>query len=414
MRVLFTVSNWPGHWYSMVPLGWALQAAGHQVKVVCTPCQTGPVTHAGLMPVPLLEAMDMTVRGRLHNYRKAEVGTWPFATPPPHPLTGEPLRSLDEFDMAKWSAKNRDWAVGVVNRSADAAVDFARGWRPDLVVHDLMSLEGPLVGGALKIPALLHLWGPCGPQDPVPGAPPGSSFVPMDPVGAFERHGAGPMDADVYTHVIDPSPISVQPPLKAERIPVRHLPYNGPGAVPPRQSPREDGRPRVCVVWGTSVSGVHGPASFAVPRVVEALADIDAEVLLTLTGDDRARVESGPALPPHVRLLERTPLSLLLPECDLVVHHGGAGCTMTGLAAGIPQLAIHAGSDQEVIADRVAEAGAARSLVNAEADAAAVHQAVTRLLGDPAHRAAARGLRDEMESLPTPADLVSVLSELVG
>lgn len=32
--------------------------------------------------------------------------------------------------MAEWSAENRDWAVGVVDRSADAAVDFAADGGP--------------------------------------------------------------------------------------------------------------------------------------------------------------------------------------------------------------------------------------------------------------------------------------------
>ncbi|MCZ0973006.1 DUF1205 domain-containing protein [Streptomyces albulus] len=307
MRVVFSVSNWPGHWFSMVPLGWALQAAGHEVKVLCTPCQTEPLTHAGLLAVPVLEAMDMTVRGRLHNYRKARAGTWAFTGLPLHPLTGEQLTSLDAFDMDTWSKENHDWAVGVTARSCDAAVDFARWWRPELVVNDLMSLEGPLVGRALNVPALLHLWGPMGPQDPVPGAPPGASFVPMDPSDAFSRHHAGRMGPDVYEHVIDPSPTTARPPLDAHRIPVRHVPYNGPGAVPPSLTGHHGTKPRICVVWGTSVSGVYGPASFAVPRILEALADLDVEVLLTLTGADRARITQAGPLPPGVRLLERTP-----------------------------------------------------------------------------------------------------------
>ncbi|MFM9593817.1 nucleotide disphospho-sugar-binding domain-containing protein [Streptomyces scabiei] len=413
MRVLFTVSNWPGHWYSMVPLGWALQAAGHEVKVLCAPSQTEPLTHAGLVPLPVLDAMDMSMRGRLHNYRKALAGTWPFDAPPLHPVTGEPLGTLDEFDMETWSLENHGWAIDTLTRSTDAAVEFARRWHPHLVVHDLMSLEGQLVGGALKIPALLHLWGPCGPQDPVPGAPPGASFVPMDPSGAFARHGAGEMNADIYTHVIDPSPSGVAPPLAARRIPVRHLPYNGPGAVPPQSLGRTGDRPRVCVVWGTSVSRVHGPASFAVPRILEALSEVDADVLLALTGEDRERLADSP-LPESVRLLPRTPLSLLLPECDLVVHHGGAGCTMTGLAAGIPQLAVHAGQDQEVIADRVAGAGAARSVTNAHADPETLRRGITALLSDPAHRTAARRLRTETENAPTPADVVADLVALAG
>ncbi|MFF2807069.1 nucleotide disphospho-sugar-binding domain-containing protein [Streptomyces sp. NPDC058000] len=412
MRVVFSVSNWPGHWFSMVPLGWALQAAGHEVKVLCTPCQSEPITHAGLMPVPVLEAMDMTVRGRLHNYRKARAGTWAFTGLPPPPLTGQPLTSLDEFDMDTWSKENHDWAIGVTARSCDAAVDFARWWQPHLVLNDLMSLEGPLVGRALNIPALLHLWGPIGPQDDVPGAPPGASFVPMDPSNAFARHHAGQMGPEVYQHVIDPSPPTAHPPLDAHRIPIRHIPYNGPGALPPAPASYHGTKPRICVVWGTSVSGVYGPASFAVPRIIEALADLDVEVLLTLTGADRERITQSGPLPPGVRLLERTPLHLLLPACDAVIHHGGAGCTMTALAAGIPQLAIHAGSDQEVIADRLAGVRAAQSLPNAHADPHAIRTAVRRLLDDPVHRRTATQLRQEMTTLPTPAELLDTLTAL--
>ncbi|MGW2629560.1 nucleotide disphospho-sugar-binding domain-containing protein [Streptomyces chattanoogensis] len=411
MRVLFAVSNWPGHWASMVPLGWALQAAGHEVHVMCTPCQTQPVSGAGLMPVPILEAMDMTVRGRLHNFRMAEFGSWPFSELPLHPLTGEPLDSLDEFDMSAWSQENHDWAIGVTTRSSDAAVEFARWWRPDLVVHDIMSFEGPLVGKVLDIPAVLQLWGPVGPDDDVPGAPPGASFVPVDPSGAFPRHGVGQMGPHVYEHVIDPSPSSARPPLKAERLPIRHVPYNGPGARLPHGESGSAG-PRVCVVWGTSVSGIYGPASFAVPRVVNALAGLGAEVLVLLADADRARMERAGALPPGVRLMERTPLHLLMPSCDVVIHHGGAGCAMTALTAGVPQLAIHTGLDQEVIAGRIAGAGAARSLSNVQADEGAIRAAVTSLLTDPAHAIAARKLRDEMESQPTPAALVSSLSAL--
>ncbi|MFD7506302.1 glycosyltransferase [Streptomyces sp. NPDC059850] len=356
--------------------------------------------------------MDMTVRGRLHNFRMAEFGAWPFSELPLHPLTGEPLQSLDEFDMNAWSRENHDWAIGVVARSSDAAVEFARWWLPDLVVHDIMSFEGPLIGKVLDIPAILQLWGPVGPDDDVPGAPPGASFVPMDPSGAFPRYGVGQMGPHVYEHVIDPSPISARPPLKAERLSIRHVPYNGPGARLPQGERGSAGPPRVCVVWGTSVSGIYGPISFAVPRIVDALAGLGAEVLVLLAGADRKRMERAVTLPPGVRLMERTPLHLLMPSCDVVIHHGGAGCAMTALTAGVPQLAISTGLDQEVIAGRIATAGAARSLSNAQADEEAIRTAVTSLLTDPAHSSAARRLRDEMESLPTPAALVSSLSAL--
>ncbi|MCZ0973005.1 hypothetical protein O1L55_19685 [Streptomyces albulus] len=82
---------------------------------------------------------------------------------------------------------------------------------------------------------------------------------------------------------------------------------------------------------------------------------------------------------------------------------------MTALAAGTPQLAIHAGSDQEVIAERLAGVRAAQSLPNAHADPEAIRTAVRRLLDDPVHRDTATRLRREMTDLPTPAERVDTL-----
>ncbi|MCD0485146.1 DUF1205 domain-containing protein, partial [Streptacidiphilus sp. ASG 303] len=327
---MFCVSDWPGHWFAMVPTGWALQAAGHEVRVVCAPSQAAPLTRAGLTPVPVLDGWDMTFQARLQNYLNARDGLWPFDRLPPHPLTGEPLGRLEEFDLGGWFEEHNPRLVAAARRSTDAAVAFGRAWRPDLVLHDQLSLEGLLVARVLGCPSALHLWGPAGTGEQEPGL----DLLPVDMSRAFERHGVGRVGFDQVARVVDPCPAGVAPPLLAgERLPVRFVPYNGPGAVPdPAPAAGRSGRPRVCVVWGTSVTAMYGPASFAVPRVVEALAGLDAEVVLTVTGADRERIG---ALPPGMRLLEQAPLHLLLPGCDLVVHHGGAGCTMTALAAGV-------------------------------------------------------------------------------
>ena len=42
MRVLLTVSNWAGHYVSMVPLAWALRVAVHDVRVACPPQLSPP------------------------------------------------------------------------------------------------------------------------------------------------------------------------------------------------------------------------------------------------------------------------------------------------------------------------------------------------------------------------------------
>ncbi|MFJ5233533.1 nucleotide disphospho-sugar-binding domain-containing protein [Kitasatospora sp. NPDC088391] len=408
MRVLFTVSDWPGHWSAMVPLGWALQAAGHEVRVVCAPSQEEPLARAGLTAVPVLEGWDMASQGRLHNYVSARDGQWRFAALPPHPETGEPLARLADFDLGAWYAGHFPTLVEQGRRSTDAAVGFARWWRPDLVVHDQLSLEGPLVGRVLDVPAVLHLWGPVGPADEGEGL----IMLPPDYSGAFPRHGVGQYGPQHYAHVLDPCPPAVAPSLGgAERLPVRFVPYNGPGAVPGWLAELPE-RPRVCVVWGTSVSEMFGEVSFTVPKVVEALSGLDVEVVLTLTGADRDRMEGR--LPEGARLLERVPLHLLLPHCDLVVHHGGAGCVMTALAAGIPQLALPNGLDQHLNADRIAAAGIGLGLPNATAGVTEIRAAAERLLRDPAHRAAAERLRAENEARPAPADLVRTLEQLAA
>jgi hypothetical protein len=409
MRVLFTVSDWTTHWRPMVPLGWALQAAGHEVRVVCPPFQTEPAIMAGLTPVEILQPGELILKARIHNHINARHGHWPYAELPPAVDTGLPVGSVDEFDPDIWMEENVGQLIGVARRNADAAVEFARWWQPDLVVHDLMCLEGPLLGRVLEIPAVLSLWGPVGPSDEVPGVP-GIPFIAPDAGRSFQRYGVGEMSREVFQHIIDPCPASLSVPLPGTRMPMRYVPYNGPGAFPTwLQVPPE--KPRVCVVWGTSVSTVFGPGSFPVPRLVEAMTGMDVEVLFTVTGPDSERIGD---LPSTMRSMSNVPLNLLLPTCDLVIHHGGGGSTMTGLAAGIPQLALPPGGDQEAIGARLAAAGTGLSQLNAQATAETIRAAVTTLCTDPAYRLTAQRLRAEMASNPTPAELVTSLEALVA
>ncbi|MBW5425190.1 DUF1205 domain-containing protein [Streptomyces sp. BG9H] len=414
MRVMLGVSDWPGHWFAMVPLGWALQSAGHEVRVVCAPSQSEPVARAGLTPVPVLDGWEMTFQARIGNYLNWKEGRWPFTAAPPHPLTGVPLTSIEEFDLRNWIVENNDRLQGMARRSTDAAVAFGRDWRPDLILHDLLSLEGLLTARVLGTASALHLWGPAGTDEQEPGL----KLLPLDMSQAFQRHGVGEVSFDHVSHVIDPCPADLAPRLlPAERLPVRFVPYNGPGGLP--GTPEEQagalaptsGRPRVCVVWGTSVTSMFGDASFAVPKIVEALAGLDVEVTLAVTGADRQRIGE---LPPGVRLLEQAPLHLLLPGCDLVVHHGGAGCVMTSLAAGVPQLALPNGVDQPMNARRLAAAGVGRALPNPTADAASIRAEVAGMLADPSYAAAAARVRAGMTALPTPADLVPRLEKLAS
>lgn len=411
MRVLFAVSSWPGHYFPMVPLGWALRAAGHDVRVLCAESDVDAVTRAGLTPVPVLEGIDLLLGARMINLIGAYQGNWPYPEPPLHPETGEPL-DLADFDFGAWHERLRPTLLQRATRGTDAAVAYARDWKPDLVVHDMMSLEGPLVAKVTGVPDVLQLWGPVGTGDgysPVGGGAEAQPAVPVDTSGAFARYGVGEMGFHHIDHVLDPCPDPIRPNNGEHRIPARYIPYNGPGGAPLDLPPRTD-RPRVCVVWGRSATRTFGPTVNKMPQVVQAATALGCEVLLLSSPAD-AR-DCGP-LPESVHVRNDVPLSLVLPGCDAVVHYGGGGVTMTSLVAGVPQLSLPCGFDQTAMARRVTEAGAGLDIVNWEADTDGITAALDRLIGEPAFAKAATELATASAELPTPADVVTTLQDLL-
>lgn len=405
MRVLFTVSTWPTQYAAMVPLGWALQAAGHEVRVLCAPSQAAAVGRAGLVPVPVLGGMEEVLRLRLQYHAEATDGIWPYPWLPPHPLTGERLDRLDAFDVGHFEREIAPELDASAARSFDAAVSYARGWRPDLVLHDPGSLEGLLAAGVVGVPSALCLWGPASPHDPEH-----MRIVPTDRSGSFDRHGLGPFGLDMIERVVDPNPPSLKVPVGAERLPVRYVPYNGAGPAP-EWTARPPAAPRVCVTWSTALSTVSGPDSYLLPRIVTALDGLDCEVVLTATARDVAAL--GP-VPSSVRVVENVPLAALLPGSAAVVHHGGSGSTLTALWAGVPQFIATFASEQQVTGERVAATGTALHVPGHLADEAAIRAAVERLVTDGSFRAAAGRLREEVAQTPSPAELATRLEELAA
>jgi len=48
MRVLFTTWAWPSHYQPLVPLAWALRAAGHEVRMTSQPSLMSTMLASGL------------------------------------------------------------------------------------------------------------------------------------------------------------------------------------------------------------------------------------------------------------------------------------------------------------------------------------------------------------------------------
>src|SRR4051794_14008526 len=126
MRVLFATTNWKGTYFCMIPLGWALQAAGHEVRVLCAPSQAGSVAKAGLIPVSTLGDIDMMMFERMERYAAAVNSPEDFddTVPLMHPVTIQPVQNLDEYDVEKNMAAWWDETTGQQRRNRDAAVEF--------------------------------------------------------------------------------------------------------------------------------------------------------------------------------------------------------------------------------------------------------------------------------------------------
>ncbi|MEU8775780.1 nucleotide disphospho-sugar-binding domain-containing protein [Streptomyces sp. NPDC048606] len=406
MRVLLTTWAWPSHLYPMVPLGWALQAAGHEVRVAVGPSLADAVTATGLTPVVVRDDVDLvglSTAPALKSWHRQE--RWPAD------WYGRPERlSVDQRRMyAALGHKQTAMAASMV----DGVVDFARDWRPDLVVHDAVTFAGLVAGAVLGVPTVATLWGaialPRHQRDLLTGE------LAPDFTDLFARFGVPPKPGpDLW---LDPCPPRMGLPSPEPRVSHRYIPYNGPGGAPDWLREPTD-LPRVCVTWGIT-SGRIGKAGTpdVLDRVLEAVDGLDVEVVLAVSTEGRAALG---ALPERIRVAESLPLHLLLPSCAAVVHQGGGGTTMTALHAGTPQLIVSPRPEQMMTGDRLEGLGAARHLVRGELAAdpegatGRLRAALRDLLDDESHARAAALLRADVLDLPDPVALLPHLEALAA
>ncbi|MFD8483954.1 nucleotide disphospho-sugar-binding domain-containing protein [Kitasatospora sp. NPDC059673] len=403
MRVLFATWAEPGHLYPLVQLAWACQAAGHQVRFATPPACAPAVARAGLIGMPVGQDVAVAqIRGRADLAPWRSFGRWPAGWASRPDLLDDGHRTV--------LAALADKQFTVADAMADDLIAFGRAWQPDVVVHDSLTFAGPLVAAVLGVPAVGHSWGSAT-----------VIRIETDGLGSelrpgyrelFERHGADPERGPLGW--FDPCPPSLRlpDPTPRRRIPVRHVPYNGPGLLP-RWLHTEPGRPRVCVTAGVA-GGKIDPDRLpdVLTRALAALTALDVEVVLAVGAAQAGRLGG---LPDGVRVAESLPMTALLPTCAAVVHHGGFGTGLTAAAHGVPQLVLPQMPISAEIGERLAHVGAGLlPAPDEQHDPAVIGAAVAALLDEPRHRKAAAALREEMLAEPTPAERVAVLVDAVS
>ncbi|MBO3741351.1 nucleotide disphospho-sugar-binding domain-containing protein [Actinoplanes flavus] len=396
MRVLFVPASTPSHYFPMVPLIWACRAAGHEICVVAQPWGDPLVVRSGTSMVTFAESFD-TVAELARLRSEGTLGSTPSG--PAGPLHQAMMRAQIRF----------------AEEAAPEIVDLARDWRPDLVVADPIVLAAPLAAAAVGAPVVHHLWGPDYLRASAQHLYPGCGSAPEDwpePLRElYARHGCEPA-REIAVATVDSWPASMQIATTPARLPVRFVPYNGSGVVPRSVlAPPRGGRPRVLVTWGSMLAIREGVDTFPVLDVVKALQSHDAEVILAVIGADRQWTRD---LPPDVTVVENVPLNAIMPSCDAVVHHGGAGSIMTAAYYGVPQVTLAVTLDTQTCSDRLAAAGAAIALDRRTATADTLADAVTTVLTSDRIRDAARALRAEVVAQPSPAEVAAQVTALAA
>ncbi|MBB6351429.1 activator-dependent family glycosyltransferase [Nonomuraea muscovyensis] len=416
MRVLLTQHAASAHLYLMVPIAWALKSAGHDVVIAGQPDIVDGIRRTGLTGVSVGVLSDVAARlaalppdqhiyGSGHDLteERAEVLTYPY------------VRDC----LAAWASP---LAFDLITDQSmyDDLVEFCRAWRPDLVIWDSITFPGPVAARACGAAHVRTTFG----RDH--WARMRDLFLTLrgdrdeDPVADWltaklGRYGCG-YDEDLVLGqaTVDTMPRWARFPLAMDHtyLPARYIPHNGPAVVPDWLIPVADRR-RVCFTLGVSGAEMWaGQGSIALTDLFDAVADLDVEVIATVSPD---RLPPGVKAPDNVRLVDFVPLNSLLPSCAAIVHHGGTGTTCTALAHGVPQLIVPAQLyDERGIALALAGQGAAVVVEPGDLTGDTLRKGLISLLDGPSYAAAATRLQRDAADTPSPADLVSDLENLVA
>jgi UDP:flavonoid glycosyltransferase YjiC (YdhE family) len=388
MRVLFTSATFRSHLYPLIPLAWALCAAGHDVRVAVQPSLLGDVTGAGLPAVAVGDGTDF-----MSELKKSLSGGWRGA--------GRGRPGIEQVVVPHMRV-----AEAVVGDLAP----FVQHWSPDLVVAEPFAFAGPVIAKAAGVPLVLHTTGPM----------PGHLWAdltserevrqnwPKDLVAFFDKWDV-PLGPDYAALVVDPCPDELLTVRMGNRQAMRYVPYNGATITPPwLDEPKR--RPRVCITWGTTTEFMGAEALKPPLLAMEALADLDVEVVAALGKVGRDLLGEARE---HVRVVDWMPLSMLMPTCEALISQGGAGTVMAGVAYGVPQLVVPQVSYQPLVAELLAASGAGMSLKPDDLTTDSIVEVVSELLSGTSVRAAAQSLAERNAAQADPTEMVPALKALV-
>jgi UDP:flavonoid glycosyltransferase YjiC (YdhE family) len=381
VRILFSSLGSHGHMYPLLPLAIAAREQGHDISYAVDPGFSEPVRKLGFTVVDA----GMSIWEAFKQANSSH-GTPEFKR--------ETLRqtAVDAFGSI------------LPRKFAEDLMPVMERDKPDLVVFEILNPGAGIAAMQAGIPTVCHGFGKMD-ENLVPDAMRTLLLAYVAELGISLPNGQHYGLGSPYLDVFPPSLQDLGYLSGVQRIPMRPIPFAEPGELPGWVI--EHAKPLVYLTFGTAFANqdVLGTA-------IAGLSGVDAEVLVATGPLVEPSVLTG--LPGNVHVLPWVPQADLLAYTDLVVHHGGAGTTVAGMAGGVPQLVLPQGADQFRNAEIIANAGLGAQLVGEQFTSDAVHEVAQRILRDEDVRDAAAGTAAEIAAMPHPDEVVPKLAELAG
>jgi UDP:flavonoid glycosyltransferase YjiC (YdhE family) len=379
-RVLFSCVGGHGHFVPLVPLARAFADGGHDVVFVSAESTRAAAEAAGFsFHAAGIEPAERLARS---GSRRDEI----TALPP-----DERRAFIFPLLFAEIDAPMK----------IDELRSVVTTWAPDVVVHDSCDLAAPVVAAERQLPSVNHSFGRMVPPAIVAGAE--SVTEPLWRAAGLTPEPYSGMFRGTYVDIAPPSFQSEHVPDGVRVLPMRSASLDAPpGETAPDWLLDLPERPTVYVTLGT----VHNDLS-VFRLLLDAFATVDCNVVATIgRNNDPAELEP---LPDNARVERYVPQALVLPHASVVVSHGGSGSTLAALAYGLPILFVPQAADQFENAAHVQALGAGLRLVHDELTVQSARAALESLLGDPSHREQAEKVAAEIEAMPDPSAVASVL-----
>jgi UDP:flavonoid glycosyltransferase YjiC (YdhE family) len=384
MRVLMVSSCLVGHWMPMLPLAHALRQRGHQVEWAIEQQAHPAIEQRGYVAHRVGLSHD--------EYRTCLQAQWPER---------QTLTARQQSEELFGRLFGGVFAPAVLSD----LIRLLATLRPDLVIHEAAALAAPL---ACRSTGTVHVAHAFGLQ--VPAA---IMALAMERLAACwtRQSCAVPTDGALYDHgYVDmtPGPLRMPQHTALPPCPVIELqPTAGhaqPGMLPTQvaQLLESASGPRVYLTFGTVFNGAP-----ALRASVEALLCCGASIVVSGASASHLAMSCS-----RLAVVEWIDQAALLPHCDFVVSHGGAGTVFGAAAHGLPQLCLPQGADHFRNAEALQHAGVAM-VVEAEAqDEGAIAEAFDRLRSDRRMLDRAATCAASVAEMPLPSIAAQRIEEL--